>query len=72
MKMKSTVKYEKKIQELKNLCQLKTDECYEAWMSLTTSNEQLEEVRVELDNKFIQNLNLGKEGLAECLRWKND
>ncbi|TYJ35374.1 hypothetical protein E1A91_A05G232700v1 [Gossypium mustelinum] len=60
MKMKSTVKYEKKIEELKNLCQLKTDECYEAWMSLTTSNEQLENVRMELDNKFFQNLNLDR------------
>ncbi|KAE8659234.1 E3 ubiquitin-protein ligase UPL2 isoform 1 [Hibiscus syriacus] len=60
MKMKSTLKYEKKIEELKNLCQLKTDECYEAWMSLTASNKQLEKVRMELDNKFFQNLNLDR------------
>ncbi|XVE55630.1 hypothetical protein DITRI_Ditri03aG0174100 [Diplodiscus trichospermus] len=58
MRMKSTVKYEKKIEELKNLCQLKTDECYEAWMSLTATNEQLEKVRMELDNKFFQNMYL--------------
>ncbi|KAK6257116.1 hypothetical protein QUC31_000575, partial [Theobroma cacao] len=55
MRMKFTAKYEKKIQELKNLCQLKTDECYEAWMSLTATNEQLEKVRMQLDNKFFQN-----------------
>ncbi|XVE95161.1 hypothetical protein REPUB_Repub02eG0072500 [Reevesia pubescens] len=58
MRMKCTVKYEKKIEELKNLCQLKTDECYEAWMSLTATNEQLEKVRMELDNKFFQNMYL--------------
>ncbi|KAK8678008.1 hypothetical protein V6N13_143525 [Hibiscus sabdariffa] len=60
MKTKSALKYEKKIEELKNLCQLKTDECYEAWMSLTASNKQLENVRMELDNKFFQNLNLDR------------
>ncbi|GMI82773.1 MALECTIN DOMAIN KINESIN 2 [Hibiscus trionum] len=60
MKTKSALKYEKKIEELKNLCQLKTDECYEAWMSLTASNTQLENVRMELDNKFFQNLNLDR------------
>ncbi|XVF36564.1 hypothetical protein REPUB_Repub19eG0068400 [Reevesia pubescens] len=58
MKMKSMEKYENKIEELKNLCQLKTDECYEAWMSLTTTNEQLEKVRMQLDNKFFQNMYL--------------
>lgn len=64
MRMKSTVKYEKKIEEMKNLCQLKADECYEAWMSLTSANEQLEKVRMELDNKFFQNMHLGKEGFS--------
>ena len=60
------LKYEKKIEEMKNLCQLKTDECYEAWMSLTATNEQLEKVRMELDNKFFQNMHLGKERFC-CL-----
>lgn len=30
-------------------------------MSLTAASEQLEKVRMELDNKFLQNLYLGKE-----------
>ncbi|XWS24001.1 hypothetical protein CRYUN_Cryun28dG0063700 [Craigia yunnanensis] len=58
MRMKFTMKYEKKMEELKNLCQVKIDECYEAWMSLTATNEQLEKVRMELDNKFFQNMYL--------------
>lgn len=58
--MISTGKYEKKIEELKTQCQLKTDECHEAWMSLTAANEELQKVRMELDNKFLQNHYLGK------------
>ncbi|XP_010254592.1 PREDICTED: kinesin-like protein KIF3B isoform X2 [Nelumbo nucifera] len=54
MQMKSTIKYEKKIQELTTQCQRKTDECYEAWMSLTAANEQLQKVRMELDDKTFQ------------------
>ena len=60
MRMKSTVNYEKKIQELSTQCQRKTDECYQAWMSLTAANEQLEKVRMELDNKLFQTYSLGK------------
>lgn len=59
--MKSTAKYEKKIQDLSNQCQLKADECYQAWMSLTAANEQLEKVRMELDNKLFQTYSLGKK-----------
>lgn len=58
--MKSIAKYEKKIEELKAQCRLKADECYEAWMSLTAANQQLEKVRMELDNRFFQNMCLGK------------
>ncbi|KAG1354542.1 Kinesin-like protein KIN-14E [Cocos nucifera] len=47
-------KYEKKIQELTSQCKLKSDECYEAWMSLTATNEQLERLKMELDNKLFQ------------------
>ncbi|KAF8377407.1 hypothetical protein HHK36_030784 [Tetracentron sinense] len=54
MQTKSTAKYEKKIQELSTQCQLKTDECYQAWMSLTAANEELEKVRMTLDNKLFQ------------------
>lgn len=60
MRMKSIAKCEKRIKELKIQCQLKTDECYEAWMSLTAANDQLEKVRMGLDNKCFQNLCLGK------------
>ncbi|GKV33546.1 hypothetical protein SLEP1_g42045 [Rubroshorea leprosula] len=58
IRIKSTAKLERKIEELKNLCQLKSEECYQAWMSLTAANEQLEKVRMELDNKYFQNLRL--------------
>ncbi|XP_041018654.1 kinesin-like protein KIN-14R isoform X1 [Juglans microcarpa x Juglans regia] len=54
LRMISTAKYEKKIAELKTMCQLKTDECHEAWMSLTGASEQLEKVQMELDDKFLQ------------------
>ncbi|XP_038977497.1 kinesin-like protein KIN-14E [Phoenix dactylifera] len=51
---KFIAKYDKKIQELTSQCKLKSDECYEAWMSLTATNEQLERLKMELDNKFFQ------------------
>ncbi|KAK8673861.1 hypothetical protein V6N13_112171 [Hibiscus sabdariffa] len=54
VRTKATNKYEKKIQELTTQCQLKTHECHEAWMSLTAANEQLEKVRMELDNKIFR------------------
>lgn len=59
MRTKATDKYEKKIQELITECQRKTNECHEAWMSLTTANEQLEKIRMELDNKTFQTRSLG-------------
>ncbi|KDP29798.1 hypothetical protein JCGZ_18733 [Jatropha curcas] len=58
MRTKATEKYEKKIQELINECERKTNECHEAWMSLTAANEQLENVRMELDNKTFQTRSL--------------
>ncbi|XP_042493204.1 kinesin-like protein KIN-14R [Macadamia integrifolia] len=54
MRMKFTAKYEKKIEELTTQCKLKTDECHEAWMSLTAENVRLEKVMMELDNKVFQ------------------
>lgn len=54
MQTKAIVKYEKRIQELTLQCQQKTDECYEAWMSLNATNEQMEKVRMELDNRRFQ------------------
>ncbi|GAA0168157.1 microtubule binding motor protein [Lithospermum erythrorhizon] len=56
--LKSTAKYEKKIQELKQLLQLKTDECYQSWMSWTAANEQLEKVKMDLDNKTFRTYSL--------------
>ncbi|KAJ9171105.1 hypothetical protein P3X46_019153 [Hevea brasiliensis] len=58
MRTKATDKYEKKIQELITECQRKTNECHEAWMSLTTANEQLEKTRMELDNKTFETRSL--------------
>lgn len=55
MKMKSTAKYEKKIKDPNTQCQLKSDECYKAWMLLAASNEQLEKLMMELDKHYFQN-----------------
>ncbi|RZC91926.1 hypothetical protein C5167_021635 [Papaver somniferum] len=51
---KSTAMFEKKIKELTSQCQMKTNEYYEASMSLTAANEQLEKVRTELDGKMVE------------------
>ncbi|KAL2551316.1 Di-glucose binding protein with Kinesin motor domain [Forsythia ovata] len=58
VRMKSTAKYEKMIQELSDKLQRKTEECYQSWMSWTATNEQLEKVRMELDNKTFQTYTL--------------
>ncbi|KAM6563992.1 hypothetical protein CsatB_023990 [Cannabis sativa] len=67
---KSTAKYEKKVQELTTQCQLKAKECYEAWMSLTSANEQLDNVRMELHNMTFKKLSQDQamEKVAEDLR----
>ncbi len=62
MRMRATDKYEKKIHELTAQCQLKTNECHEAWMSLAATNEQLRKVRMELDNNIFQTRSLGNFG----------
>lgn len=67
MRFQSTAKYEKKIQELTDLLQRKTDECYQSWMSWTSANEQLENIRMELDNKSYQTYSLGK-----MRKWLNE
>ncbi|XP_034676295.1 kinesin-like protein KIN-14R isoform X2 [Vitis riparia] len=70
IRMKFAAKYEKKIEELSAQCQLKSDECYEAWMSLTAANKQLEDVRAELDKRIFQNYyqDQAMEKQAEKLR----
>jgi kinesin family protein C2/C3 len=67
MQTKSTTKYEKKIEELTTQCQRKSDECHEAWMSLTAANEQLDQVRMELDNMTFKTLTLGKSDVYYVL-----
>lgn len=67
--MRFAAKYEKKIEELTAQCQLKSDECYEAWMSLTAANKQIENVRAELDKRIFQNYYQGKEKKSMRLQW---
>ncbi|KAI3685800.1 hypothetical protein L6452_35058 [Arctium lappa] len=55
LRAKHILKYEKKIEELTARCQAKTNECYEAWMALTSLNKQLEKVSMELDKKSFEN-----------------
>lgn len=59
MRAKAHDKYEKKIAELSERYEHKTNECHEAWMSLTSANEQLEKVMMELDNKMFEARSLG-------------
>ncbi|KAJ8557432.1 hypothetical protein K7X08_003057 [Anisodus acutangulus] len=60
-RLQSTAKYEKKIQELGELLERKTDECYQSWMSYTAANQQLEKVRMELDNKTFRTYSLDQK-----------
>ncbi|GFS44093.1 di-glucose binding protein with Kinesin motor domain-containing protein [Actinidia rufa] len=71
IRMRSTVKYEKKIEELSTQCQLKTNECYEAWMSLTAANEELQKVRMELDHKSFENHCLDQAKATEAAKLKD-
>ncbi|CAN8283918.1 unnamed protein product [Cochlearia groenlandica] len=54
MRAKAHDKYEKKIEELSERYKHQSNECHEAWMSLTSANEQLEKVRMELDIKMFE------------------
>ncbi|KAI3442324.1 Kinesin-like protein [Psidium guajava] len=58
MQTKLTAKFEREIKDLSVQCKRKTDECYQAWMSLTTTNEQLEKVRMELDIRTFEKRSL--------------
>ncbi|KAL2349000.1 hypothetical protein Fmac_003000 [Flemingia macrophylla] len=70
MQAKSTAKYENKIKELTMQCELKAKECYEAWMSLTATNEQLVAVQMELDKVAFKSLTTDQtlEKQAESLK----
>lgn len=79
MRAKAHEKYEKKIEELSERYQHKSNECHEAWMSLTSANEQLEKVMMELDNKMFEARSLDQtvETQADCLnsitsKYEND
>ncbi|KAK2659962.1 hypothetical protein Ddye_006495 [Dipteronia dyeriana] len=71
IRMKSMAKYEKKIEELRIQCQLKTDECYEAWMSLTAANENLERVTMDLDNRSFQKLCLDQAIVKQAAEFRD-
>ncbi|KAL0449513.1 UNVERIFIED_CONTAM: Kinesin-like protein KIN-14R [Sesamum latifolium] len=79
LQAKTIAKYEKNIQELKDMLQRKTDECYQSWMSWTAANEQLQKVRMDLDRKTFRTYSLDQalEKQADKLRdisskYKND
>ncbi|ONK73657.1 uncharacterized protein A4U43_C04F33910 [Asparagus officinalis] len=52
--MKFIAKYEKQIQDLNYQCKLKSDECYQAWVSLHAANDELEKLKMDHDNKLFQ------------------
>ncbi|KAL0379030.1 UNVERIFIED_CONTAM: Kinesin-like protein KIN-14R [Sesamum radiatum] len=70
LQAKTIAKYEKNIQELKDMLQRKTDECYQSWMSWTAANEQLQKVRMDLDRKTFRTYSLDQalEKQADKLR----
>ncbi|KAK4417012.1 Kinesin-like protein KIN-14R [Sesamum alatum] len=70
LQAKTIAKYEKNIQELKDMLQRKTDECYQSWMSWTAANEQLQKVRMDLDKKTFRTYSLDQalEKQADELR----
>lgn len=65
LRTKSVAKYEKDIQDLKDMLKQKTDECYQSWMSWTEANEQLQKIRMDLDNKTFQTYSLGKNWYSD-------
>ncbi|KAF7139372.1 hypothetical protein RHSIM_Rhsim07G0213200 [Rhododendron simsii] len=71
IRMRSTAKYEKKIEDLSTQYQLKTNECYEAWMSLTAANEELQKVRMDLDNKSFENHCLDQDKAMQAAKLRD-
>ncbi|XP_074573215.1 kinesin-like protein KIN-14E [Curcuma longa] len=71
LQSKNIGQYEKKIQELTNECKMKSDECYEAWMSLTDANQKLQNVTMELDNIIFQNETLERAVGREMEKFKD-
>ncbi|WOL05676.1 kinesin-like protein KIFC3 isoform X1 [Canna indica] len=52
---RNIAQYEKKIKELSSEYKSKSDECYEAWMSLADANQKLQKLTMELDMKIFEN-----------------
>ncbi|KAL5217241.1 hypothetical protein ABZP36_017925 [Zizania latifolia] len=50
-------KYEKQIEELTSQCNMKSDECYMAWSSVESTNQELERLKIELHQKLVQSDN---------------
>ncbi|XP_042388815.1 kinesin-like protein KIN-14E isoform X2 [Zingiber officinale] len=71
LQSRNVVQYEKKIQELTHECKMKSDECYEAWMSLTDANQKLQNVTMELDNMIFQNETLERAVGREMEKFKD-
>ena len=65
--IKFIAKYEKKVQDLTNQCKLKSDECYQAWLSLSAANEELEKLKMEHDTRLFQSEALGTTPNPEVL-----
>ncbi|KAL5229963.1 hypothetical protein ABZP36_028739 [Zizania latifolia] len=51
-------KYEKQIEELTSQCNMKSDECYMAWSSVQSTNQELERLKIELHQKVFQSDNI--------------
>uniref|UniRef100_J3LJ82 Kinesin motor domain-containing protein n=1 Tax=Oryza brachyantha TaxID=4533 RepID=J3LJ82_ORYBR len=51
-------KYEKQIEELTNQCNMKSDECYMAWSSVESTNQELERLKIELHQKVVRSDNI--------------
>lgn len=68
LQTKSTARYENKIKELTMQCELKANECYEAWTSLTETSRKMEEVQTELDQVTFMSLTTGM--FCRVFQWK--
>ncbi|KAL1536782.1 Kinesin-like protein KIN-14R [Salvia divinorum] len=71
IRTKSVAKYEKDIQELKDTLKQKTDECYQSWMSWSAANEQLQKVRMDLDNKTFQTYSLDQSLEEQAMKLRD-
>ncbi|XP_027094511.1 kinesin-like protein KIN-14R isoform X2 [Coffea arabica] len=71
VRARNDARYQRKMEELQAQCERKTDECYQAWMSLTDMSKKLEEVTMELDNKSFQNNCLDQSMVLQAEKLKD-